>query len=260
MTLSENGKAYIAQHFGKLNSSTGKYCFVTSGVSYTDPLGVSQTGGTFDVVSTLCLSGIESLARGPAGEKYEDLNTANGSAVNTSSDPTWVGNNDGDPPSETVYCVSPTTTSPPASTIAPSGPGVFKFLEIGSGQPTVTLDLFDLTMKQADDFHFEMNGVRLTNTSQYREYIVYEVKLYSGVRTTCPTSGEVFSGLDRTYSRRFQTDPSTIRVKVLDPGDVDVSNLDFYQPTLVGSHTVCLIVHSGWTLDQIQQEVASIRG
>ena len=68
MSLSTAAKDYIANHFG---SGTPK-CFVSSGISYTDPDGKSQTGSTQDVVSSLKMD-IGGSARGPSGEVYIDI-------------------------------------------------------------------------------------------------------------------------------------------------------------------------------------------
>jgi hypothetical protein len=86
MTISDNAKNYIAQHFG--TAVDDQHCFASSGISYTDPKGISQTGSTQDVVATLKL-GVGSSARGPGGEVYTDITdytTVDNDAI------VWIGN------------------------------------------------------------------------------------------------------------------------------------------------------------------------
>ncbi len=86
MTISDNAKNYIAQHFG--TAVDAQHCFASSGISYTDPKGILQTGSTQDVVATLKL-GVGSSARGPGGEVYTDIadyTTVDNDAI------VWIGN------------------------------------------------------------------------------------------------------------------------------------------------------------------------
>ena len=86
ITISDNAKNYIAQHFG--TAVDDQHCFASSGISYTDPMGISQTGSTQDVVATLKL-GVGSSARGPGGEVYTDITdytTVDNDAI------VWIGN------------------------------------------------------------------------------------------------------------------------------------------------------------------------
>lgn len=94
MSLSTAAKDYIANHFG---SGTPK-CFVSSGISYTDPAGSAATGSTQDVVATLKMN-IGGNARGPGGEVYIDI-------------PDWTSINDSDISAigTMTYCVG---TAPP---------------------------------------------------------------------------------------------------------------------------------------------------
>ena len=85
-TISDNAKNYIAQHFG--TAVDDQHCFASGGISYTDPIGISQTGSTQDVVATLKL-GVGSSARGPGGEVYTDITdytTLDNDAI------VWIGN------------------------------------------------------------------------------------------------------------------------------------------------------------------------
>jgi len=83
MTLTTNGKDWIANNLGRGG------CFASSGISYTDPKGVSQSGSTQDVVASMVMS---SSTRGPGGETRGQMNTANGPEVDD-TDVTWIGNN-----------------------------------------------------------------------------------------------------------------------------------------------------------------------
>jgi len=66
MTLTTNAKNYIASHFGRGD------CYVSSGISYTDPNGIGQTGSTGDVVKTLRLNA-GGRARGPNNETFYSI-------------------------------------------------------------------------------------------------------------------------------------------------------------------------------------------
>jgi len=95
MTLSTTQKNYIATHFGRSN------CYASSGVSYTDVNGMSKTGSTQDVVTTLQM-GIGSAARGPGGETYMSI-------------PNFASITDSDLSSLRTesYCVGGSTPAPP---------------------------------------------------------------------------------------------------------------------------------------------------
>ena len=134
--------------------------------------------------------------------------------------------------------------------------GVHDFIGPPEGQPTVTLDLSNLEMKQdIIDYHFEMNNIVLTSTSDQPFYVALEVKLFAGSLLSCPTTGEVFAGMDRVSTSR------EARIILLDPGEVDNINADFYQPEAMrGAHTVCLLVHGAWTREELENEIAGITG
>ncbi len=321
MTLTDDGKKYIASHFGKSR------CYVSSGIGYTDPAGKPASGGTSDVVSTLKLDD-GGLSRGPGNEIYSDIVTANDGGAVTNTDIVWIASNDGTPSGEARYCVprpspcgnygdvdydgyvtstdvgmvmeylgntraftadqklradvngdgvvdisdasdisgyvngtintfSVCPTPTPTPTPSPEAPaGTFVFVSSPTGIPTVSLDLSTLVMRQATDYHFEMNSIKITNTSSWRVYLAMEVKLFSGVRTTCPTTGYVFDGLDRMETTARET-----RIKIIEPGVQETYNGDFYQPlTIAGVHTVCLLVHGTWTQAELESEISPITG
>lgn len=134
--------------------------------------------------------------------------------------------------------------------------GTHVFIGPPEGQPSITLDLSNLEMRQNEsDYHFEMNDILITSTSPQKIYIALEVRLFPGAHNACPTSGASFIGMDRVSTSR------NIRIKVLDPGEVETINADFYQPeALRGIHTVCLLVHGTWTRTELETEVAVITG
>ena len=246
MTLSTNGKNYISQHFGKLN------CFVSSGVSYTDPAGKASIGGTSDVVATLKLDD-GGLSRGPGGEVYDNIVTANGGAV-TNIDIVWISSNDGAPVGEPQYCAAVATPTPTPTPVPGEAAGEFEFMGVPEGVPTVSLNLSSLIMRQAADYHFEMNDIVITNTSRWPVYLAMEVKLFKGSLSSCPSTGYVFNGLDRTSTK-------SKRIKTLAPGEMGIYDTDYYQPiSIIGIHTVCLLVHGTWTKAEIDAELLPITG
>jgi len=249
MTLTTNGKNYIAQHFGTSN------CFASSGIAYTDPAGEPATGSTSDVVATLKLDD-GGLSRGADGEIYDDIVTANDGAV-TNTDIVWISSNDGSPADEAKYCAAAVTPTPtPGPTPAPGVAGTFEFKGAATGTPTVTLDLSSLIMKQALDYHFEMNDIKITNTSGYTVYLAMEIKLFKGALTSCPTLGWVFDGMDRTAPPH-----KNVRIKSLEPGEAGIYNADFFQPlSIIGVHTICLIIWGAWTQDALKSEISGITG
>ena len=139
---------------------------------------------------------------------------------------------------------------------APGLAGTYEFIGPQTGAPTITLDLSALEMKQnSTDYHFEMNDIVITSTSPQNIYIALEVRLFSGALDLCPTSGAVFTGMDRVSTTRIP------RIKLLDPGEVNNINADFYQPEAIrGVHTVCLLVHGAWTRQALEDEIALITG
>ncbi len=160
--------------------------------------------------------------------------------------------------SRTVDFYPPLPQTPTLTPVPPAG--TFIFVGVPTGIPSVFLDLTGLIMRQNTiDYHFEMSGIKITNTSSNAVYLAMEVKLFSGVKTTCPASGQVFDGMDRYV--RAKDLVKVVRIKVLDPGAVATYSSDFYQPiTIVGVHTVCLLIHGAWTQADIDAEITPITG
>ncbi len=264
MTLNTAVKNWLAQYAG-LSS-----CFASSGIAYNDPDGMSRTGGTGDVLNAYYVAHLlgKDTVVIKAATNYTTLKSLNNNVDIILDDVSWAYNNDGSPAGEPRYCVSgavtptplptpaptPTPTPIPGPTPAPGLAGTFEFQGRPVGNPTISLDLAALVMKQATDYHFEMNDIKITNTSPSTVYLAMEIKLYKGVLTSCPVSGYVFDGLDRTSSKNP-------RIKTLAPGEVAIYDTDYYQPlSLIGVHTVCLLVHGTWTTAELNSEIAPITG
>lgn len=152
-----------------------------------------------------------------------------------------------------------TSTGTPTPTPAPvpgEAAGTFEFAAPPSGIPSVTLDISAMAMKQnSTDMHFEMNGVSITNTSQWPVYIAAEIRLFPGSLTSCPTSGWAFQGMDRVSTTK------ALRIYTLDVGETRALNLDFYQPaSILGTHTVCAVIHGDYDRDALETEITPITG
>lgn len=228
-------------------------CYSPSGISYTDPDGIARVGSTGEVLNAFVVAHLvgKDTAVIIAGINYTQLKVINEGNDLVIDDVAFAYNNDGDPVGEPLYCAG--VIPPPTE---PGLAGVFEFLGPPVGLPTIILDLSDLTMRQSSvDYHFEMNDLIITSTSTHQCYIALEVRLFSGALTECPVSGAAFVGMDRVSTTR------AVRIKLLDPGETINFNADFYQPgTLLGVHTVCLLVHGTWTRSDLVDEVAPIIG
>uniref|UniRef100_A0A6M3LYH8 Uncharacterized protein n=1 Tax=viral metagenome TaxID=1070528 RepID=A0A6M3LYH8_9ZZZZ len=135
-------------------------------------------------------------------------------------------------------------------------PGEYEFLPPPSGLPSIYLFIGNIEMSQDKiDWHFKMDNVSITNTSIHPIYVVFHVKLFEGRIGSCPATGYVFDGLDRTATSK------TVRFIQLDSDEVSEVDLDFYQPiNIQGIHTVCLYVHGAWTKADVEEEVNYIGG
>lgn len=119
--LTEAGKDYIATNFGL---GTPK-CYVASGLSWsylgTDGNTYPESGGTGQIVSRLVMTAlVTSLTISGTTYTYADLKAGNENTDVTLEDAKWIAENDGDPATETQYCISVTPTSTP--TPIPSTP------------------------------------------------------------------------------------------------------------------------------------------
>ena len=259
MTLTDNGKNYIANNFGINN------CFSGSGLTWipvdiNNVVGAPESGSTAQIVARLITTAIykEIRVTVPAAQAGTYTNTslvaANDGQVINSADITFINTNDGVPITEPKYCSGAATPTPIPT---PSGmAGTYEFVGPPVGDPSVNLGLTDLEMRQdLSDYHFEMNDMVITNTSTHRIYVALEVRLFGGALTSCPATGASFIGMDRVSTSR------AVRIKIIDSGEAMPVNADFYQPpTIQGVHTVCLLVHGTWTRDELEAEIAGISG
>ena len=247
-------KNWLAQNAGLNN------CFTSGGVAYKDADGISRVGSTGAVLSMFYTA--HQLGKDSAiiiaNYSYTNLKSLNGYKDLSMSDVYWVLSNS--------FCYGQGGTPTPyiAPTGIPGDPGVFDFGDSPSGIPSVYMDLTELIMQQnSTDYHFEMNDIKITNNNPWKIYLAGEIKLFGGAQNTCPTSGEVFNGLNRASStdRITQIVTRNPRYTILDPMETAYFNLDFYQSSSVkGLHTVCLIIHGAFTRDEIVQEVIQVLG
>jgi len=249
------------------NAGSGS-CFSQSGISYKDPDGVTRVGGTGDVLNAFVVANMigKSYVTIIAGKTYASLKVMNGNQDIGISDVTWVYENDGSG-TAAKYCSgapppttpTPTPTPPPGTTPTPSPPageiaGVFEFKGPISGEPTAVLNLSELSMRQHADGHFEMNDIKVLNTSNYPIYIAIRIKLFSGLISACRDTGFVFDGMDRT-------DGHNIRVKTLEIGETEICDADFFQPTSIrGTHSICMLIHGAWTRAGLIDEIEHVMG
>lgn len=268
MSLTTTGKNYIAEKFGINN------CMVYTGLSWTTygsgGTQENETGGTAKLVSRLITSGITSVrVTSPGSGTYtlSNLTSNNQNQTVDYSDASWISNNDGYPSGETQYCIgtgptpTPTPSGPtPVPTVLPPGMAgeyIFKSSPAPpSGAPSISLRTSDIVMRQStSDYHFELNDLFITNNSPHKAYAAVRIKLFQGSHGSCPTSGEVFDGMDRVSTSR------NVRIKTLDPGEIEDVNVDVYQPSnILGVHTVCIIVHGSFDKSSLENEVAYISG
>ena len=109
-------------------------------------------------------------------------------------------------------------------------------------------------MKQHADGHFEMNDIKVTNTSSHPIYIAIRIKLFSGLISACRDTGFVFDGMDRT-------DGHNVRVKTLEVGETEICNADFFQPLSIrGTHSICMLIHGAWTRAGLIDEIEHVMG
>jgi len=254
--LTTYGKNWIANHFGKAVGA--KQCYVSSGISYTDPKGVAQTGGTQDVVASMKLS---DLTKGPGGETYSDLVKANGNNLLTDDDVTWIGDNDGSPFGESQYCTEAGTT--PTGSDLEARVGTYDFstplCTPGqlSGTITVPADIannmgWEKSVRLGKQW-FNLNGVKIGNTSPCIANFAVEMRIWPGVQATCPTSGHAWADMNRNIEEDF------IRIVPIGIGATEALYMDFFVPTTTtGVHTLCLYVWADFSAYDLKAELADI--
>jgi len=123
MTLTENGKKYIAITFGNVSK-----CYVASGINWsytgTDSQTYNESGGTAQIVSRLIMTSlVQSVTYNGQNYTYTALKTANDNTDMTLGDVQWIAQNDGAPAGEAQYC-STVSTGSISCTTSPSGASV----------------------------------------------------------------------------------------------------------------------------------------
>lgn len=272
-----------------VNAGSGS-CFTQYYINYRDPDGVWRTGGTGDVLNAFVVSNMigKSYVNIIANKSYSSLKVLNNNQDIGIDDVAWVYANDGSGTAP-VYCsgaaptptpapvVTPTPTPVPGVTptpsptpgvtptpaptpgVTPAPPpaemaGIFEFKGPITGIPSAILNLSELTMRQHADGHFEMNDIKVTNTSEHPIYIAVRIKLFAGLISVCKDTGFVFDGMDRT-------DGLNIRIKTLEVGETEICNADFFQPpTILGTHTICMLIHGAWTRAGLIEEIEHVIG
>lgn len=111
MTLTTNGKNYIAQKFGISN------CFVATGLSWSylgvDGVTYNDSGGTAQIVSNLVMSSIvQSVTINSVTYTYSTLKTNNDNTDISLTDALWIAQNDGTPTGEVQYCATVACNTP----------------------------------------------------------------------------------------------------------------------------------------------------
>jgi hypothetical protein len=126
MTLTANGKNYIAQNFGISN------CYSSSGLSWTavanDDTTVNESGGTASIVARLVTTSvykrIDLTAPRTGSYTYVNLKQGNDNTDVVLTDAQWVAANDGSPAGEAQYC-SVVTTGSISFSSTPSGADIY---------------------------------------------------------------------------------------------------------------------------------------
>jgi len=111
MTLTENGKNYIATTFG-INK-----CYAAYGLSWsylgTDNQSYNETGGTAQIVSRLILTSlVQAVTYNGQNYTYAALKAANNNTDLILSDAQWIAQNDGTPSGEAQYCSTEICNTP----------------------------------------------------------------------------------------------------------------------------------------------------
>jgi len=242
------------------NAGTSE-CFSAFGVAYSDPDGISRNGSTGDVINAFYVAHL--LGKDTtiiiAGTSYNALKVINSNNDITMDDVGWVYNNMGSG-SDPLYCSASATPQPTPSptpiVTTDSRAGEFEFVAPAEGEPTIIMNLFNISMRQTGDGHFEMDNISIRNTSPYPIYIAIRMRLFAGSIPACLPSGFVFDGMDRT-----DTALRNLRIKAMEIGEVAEFDADFFQPsTILGTHTVCILIHGAWTRDQLEAEIESVPG
>jgi len=184
MTLTENGKKYIATTFGNVSK-----CYVASGINWsytgTDSQTYNESGGTAQIVSRLIMTSlVQSVTYNEHNYTYAALKTANDNTDIALGDVQWIAQNDGAPTGEAQYCSTALSTGSISCTTTPSGASVY--LD-GVSQGVVT-------------------PVTLTNVSAGSHTVTFALSGYNA----CPVTVTVAAGVTATASCTLTSAPPQI--------------------------------------------------
>jgi len=231
MTLSTAAKEYIALHFGAVSGT--QQCFVSSGISYTDPAGAVQVGSTQDVVATLKMD-IGGAARGPGGEVYTSI--PNWSDI-TNDDVVWIGNSMS---GASQYCYTSGGDGGDVEAIV----GTFTFGAPPSGKldgsisvpstKTMGIEMSNILQKT----WFWINGVQITNASAYSAFTTVELRMWPGAQSSCGTKASAIKSINRNVEELF------------------IRNIKKPDGTpITGIHTVCLYLWANFSKYDLNYEL-----
>ena len=252
MSLTTAAKDYIANHFGVGSPK----CFVSSGISYTDPKGLSETGSTQDVVATLKFDPFGSgLQRGPNGEKY--ANIPDYQSI-TDTDVISIGNMQS---GASKYCVS---ASPPPSDKPTTGPfevTIAEGTQCPPGSPAVILDVTGARayFKTSPILYVGVMGIDVTNVNQGNDcfgYFVWEMRMWKGAAgTTCPTTAPEIQRISRFLATK--SDWKTMTPQLLGTNQKDMVAGSFEIPAgTSGKYTLCLSLWGNHDKQALLDELA----
>ena len=260
MTLTTAAKDYIANYFG---SGTPR-CFVSSGISYTDPAGVAQVGSTQDVVTTLKMN-IGGNARGPGGEVYTDIPDWMNIDDN---DIIWIGNSQS---GATQYCVG---AAPPPTPPTPGGTTETPPFEVvivegkpcPAGAPDVLLDTSEAFayFKAEPLLYVGVMKIDVTNRdltgNECYAYFAWEMRMWPGpAGITCPTDLPAHKTISRFLGEVSAT--KVISVKLLGANEKAMIGGSFEIPTHYrGKYTLCLTLWGNFNKQALLDELLSERG
>jgi hypothetical protein len=258
MTLTTAAKDYIANYFG---SGTPR-CFVSSGISYTDPAGVAQVGSTQDVVATLKMN-IGGNARGPGGEVYTDIPDW----INIDdNDIIWIGNSQS---GAAQYCVgaAPPPTPPTPGGVTETGPFEVTIKEgkqCSPGAPTVILDTSEARpyFNASPVLYVGVMGIDVTNVNTGLDcfgYFVWEVRMWPGkAGITCPAALPALQDISRFLAKI--SDKKTISITMLGTNEKDGIGASVEIPQhFKGAYTICMSLWGNHDKQALLDELKSER-
>jgi len=217
MTLSTNGKNWLAQNAGSGN------CFTTGGVSYTDADGIARVGSTGDVVNAFYTahSVNKDTATIIAATSYNGFRAINGGDLVMGD----VGDAYGMESGATQYCYTPGGGGGDVEAIV----GTFDFSAPPcTGDPAGSIAVpatktMGIEMSQIlNKTWFWINGVQLTNASACAVFTTVELRMWPGAQSSCGTKASAIKSINRNVGELF------IRNIPIEAGDTSTQYLDYF--------------------------------